>query len=81
MQDDTFLAFVENRRRLFALLRKRQAGSDALNELSLRIKRSRLAIARSRLLLSQPVITLKNIGASPHRLDEARALPKIGDDD
>ena len=59
MQDDTFLALQKNRRGPLAQLRKRRAPS--LKELYVRIERSRLAIARSRLLLSRPVITVENI--------------------
>lgn len=78
MQDDTFLALQKNGRGLLAQVRKRKAPS--LKELSLLIMRSRLAIARSRLLLSRPVITAENIGEPSYRLDRTKALPKIGDD-
>lgn len=67
MQDDTLLALRKNRRGLLGELRKRRAPS--LKELSVRIERSRLAIARSRLLLSRPVITVENIGEPPRADD------------
>jgi hypothetical protein len=75
MQDDTFLALQKNRRGPLAQLRKRRAPS--LKELYVRIERSRLAIARSRLLLSRPVITVENIGEPP-RWRPSRPDGKVG---